>query len=272
MAEVLTIARDSLRAMLSRRSLLAIIVVAVIILIVFYLIVGHISQELNLPDPPVTGSDSSAALLADAQDRAVQAQIKQLLAIFLELVLLGGVAISILAGAFAMSREHSGGSFALILSRPIKRWHLLAGKFMGVVVLLLGYTALMGGALAVYTVAYDLELPETLAVPWLAFCLFLMLSSLTFALATVMHHSLAALLSFYSYLIWTFQVLTEGTAFHNMYVVLPSFGLFGVRNQIVGNTLEYGWDVVSVLTLYALNLTVIFLLLAYWRIHYRKVT
>ncbi len=271
MAEVLTIAGDSLRAMLSRRSLLAIIVVAVIIVVGFYVIVGNIAQELNPSDPSVSGSESGAELLADAQDRAVLAQIKQLLAIFFELVLFGGVAISILAGAFAMSREHSGGSFALILSRPIKRWQLLAGKFLGVIGLLLGYAALIGGALAIYTVAYDLEIPETLAVPWLAFCLFLMLSSLAFVLATVMHYSLAALLSFYSYLIWTFQVLTAGTVFHNVYVALPSFGLYGVRNQIVGNTLEYGWDVVSVLTLYAMDLTVIFLLLALWRLHNKKV-
>ena len=271
MAEVLVVAGDGLRAMLHRRSLLAIIVVAVILTVGFYVVVGHIAQELTPSDPSVAESESGADLLAAVQDRAVRSQIKQLVAIFFELVLLGGVAISILAGAFAMSSEHSGGSFALILTRPVKRWQLLVGKYLGVVALLLGYTALIGGALAVYTIAHDLEIPETLAVPWLAFCLFLMLSSLSFVLATVMHYAFAALLSFYSYLIWTFQVLVVDTAFYNVYVALPSFGLYGVRSQIVGNTLEYGWDVVSVLTLYALDVTLIFLLLALWRFHSKKV-
>lgn len=267
---VLAIAGDSLTAMLHRRWLLAVMIVAFLVTVVFYVVFGQMSQQALLADP--SGSEASVRALADAQLRAVQSQIRLVFGIYCEICVVGGVMLAVLVGAISMSSEFSKGPLGLILAKPVSRWQLLFGRYLGAVIVLVGYFVFMGSALAIYTVAHELvAFPAAWSVPWFAFCQFLILSSLTVVLTTVMHSNFAALLAFYSYLAWSFQVLLVDSVFYNVYYALPSFGVYSVRNQFVNRAFEFGWYEVGILTLYAVNLTVIFLLLALWRLHYKKV-
>lgn len=269
---VLAIAGDSLRAMLHRRWLLAFMIIAFIVAVVFYVVFAQMSQQALLADLSASGIETSMRSLADAQLRAAQSQIRQALGIYCEICVFGGVVLAVLVGAISMSSEFSKGSLGLILAKPVTRWQLLFGRYLGAVIVLFGYSVFMGGALAIYTVAHELvAFPAAWPVPWFAFCQFLILSSLTVVLSTLMNSNFAALLAFYSYLALYFQVLLVDSVFYNVYHALPSFGVYSVRNQFINRAFEYGWYEVGILTLYAVNLTVIFLALALWRLHYKKV-
>ena len=249
MTNILIVATDYLRALLHRRLLVALGIVVLLITLIFFMVFGQFSLGDSAPDEMTT-----------------------VLAVFYGFSGFFGSLIAIYVGASAVHSEMNRGTIAMILARPISRWQFLLGKCVGAVVVLLSYSLIMGGVMAVYTLVFDLEaVPAMRFAPWLTFCQFLIMGTLALVLSTVMHPSVAGVLAFFSDLGWVFEFfVTEGPFFYISYV-LPSYSLYNVWIQLIGTAPLYGWSDVGMLTLYAFDLSAIFVLLAMWRLRYKEV-
>ncbi|MXW54954.1 MAG: ABC transporter permease subunit [Gammaproteobacteria bacterium] len=250
MNNVLVVALDYLRALLHRRLLIALVIVVLLITLIFFMVFASVSR-----------------LLEESQ------QLIAVLVVFYAITSFCGCLVAIYVGASAIHTEISQGSIAMILARPVSRWQFLLGKYIGAVAVLLGYSLAMGGLMAVYILVFDLDaLPATRYAPWMTFCQFLIMGTLALVLSTIMHPSIAAVLAFFSDLGWVFEFfVTEGPFFYISYA-LPSYNLYNVWIHLISTTPLYGWGDVTMLTLYAFDLALIFFLLAMWRLRYKEVT
>lgn len=250
MTALLVITADYLRTLTHRRFLLALLISMFIITLLFYFI---IEQFVNDPQ--------------------FRPQMSVALSVFYAFSAFCGTVAAIYVGAGAISGEISRGTIAMVLCRPVMRWQFLLGKLIGGLIVLLGYSLIMGGVMAFYGLVHDLDmLPVMRYGPWLTFCQFLMMCSLALALSTVMHPAVAGVLTFFSDLSWVFELfVTDGPFFYVSYV-LPSYGPFNIWIQFVGSSSIYGWSDVILLTLYALDVSLILVLLAMWRLRYKEVT
>lgn len=281
MNKVLAIAMDNVRALLHKRILLALMLGVLIVTALFYFGISQLAQGIDPIDLLAATTESnteasqpplSAAQQAQ-QNQAAQSQIAQLLSIFYGFSAFGGLIVGIYIGASAVSSEISKGSIAMVLSRPVARWQFLLGKYIGAVAVLLGYSVLIGGAMFLYTQTHDLDaIPAIRYAPWLTFCHCLMVGSLALVLSMVMHPALAGVLAFFSDFSWLFQFVPSEGVLYYLSMALPSYQLFNLSNQFVNNSLVLGWYEVGMLTLYALDLSVTFLLLAMWRLRYKEVS
>ncbi len=250
MTNVGVVAIDYLRALLHRRLLIALAIVVVFIALIFFMVFATASQVLQ----------ESSGLLGFV------------LVVFYGITSFCGSLVAIYVGASAVHTEISQGSIAMILARPVSRWQFLLGKYIGAVAVLLGYSLAMAGLMAVYILVFDLDVfPAMRFAPWLTFCQFLIMGTLALVLSTIMHPSIAAVLAFFSDLGWVFEFfVTEGPFFYISYA-LPSYSLYNVWIQLVSATPLYGWKDLTFLTLYAFDLSLIFFLLAMWRMRYKEV-
>lgn len=250
LTNILFVATDYLRALLHRRLLIALMLAVVFMTFIFFMVFASFS----------VGADFSEGLPI-------------VLVIFYGLSSFCGCLVAIYVGASAVHSEISQGTIAMILARPVSRWQFLIGKYIGAIAVLLGYCLVMGGVMALYILVFDLDvLPAMRYAPWLTFCQFLMMGTLALVLSTVMHPSIAAVIAFFSDLGWVFEFfVTQGPFFYISYL-LPSYNLFNVWIQLMSTTPLYGWGDVAILTLYAFDLCLIFMLLAMWRLRYQEVT
>jgi ABC-type transport system involved in multi-copper enzyme maturation permease subunit len=246
---MLVIALDFLRALLHRKLLIALLLIVLIVSLIFFMVFSAVSIDAQQPG-----------------------ELATVLSIFYAISSFCGTLTAIYVGASAIHSEISRGTIAMVLARPVSRWQFLLGKYLGAISVLLGYSLIMGGLMLLYTLMYDLEVvPAMRYAPWLSFCQFLMMGSLALLLSTVMHPALAGVLAFFSDLGWMFEFfVTEGPFFYISYV-LPSYSVFNVWIQFVGTASVYSWGGLAILTLYAFDLALIFVLLAMWRLRYKEV-
>ncbi|MXZ44866.1 MAG: ABC transporter permease [Gammaproteobacteria bacterium] len=281
MSNVLAIAIDSIRALLHKRILLAVIVGMLIMTAIVYFGLGAISHFVD-PEELLEATEESSTeeaqpALTEAEQlqraQAAQSQMAEILSVFYAFSAFGGIIVGIYIGASAVSSEINKGSIAMVLSRPVARWQFLLGKYVGAVVVLLGYCALIGAAMFFYTQTHEMgDIPALRYTPWLTFCHCLMIGSLALTLSMVMHPALAGVLAFFSDFSWLFSLIPSEGFLYYLSMALPSYQLFNVSDQFINNALVLGWYEVGMLTLYAFDLSVIFLVLAMWRLRYKEVS
>lgn len=281
MSKVLAIAVDSIRALLHKRVLLAVMVGMLIITALFYFGLSAFAEYVDpiefLEATEESSTEEAQPTFSEAQQlqraQAARSQIAQILTVFYMFSSFGGTIVGIYIGASAVSSEINKGSIAMVLSRPVARWQFLMGKYIGAVAVLLGYCALIGGAMVFFTQAHGLgDVPALQYAPWLTFCHCLMVGSLALALSMVMHPALAGVLAFFSDFSWLFGLIPSEGFLYYLSMALPSYQLFNLSDQFINNALVLGWYEVGMLTLYAFDLSAIFLLLAMWRLRYKEVS
>ncbi|MCY4476761.1 MAG: ABC transporter permease subunit [Gammaproteobacteria bacterium] len=296
MTNIFLIARDSVRALLHRRLLLAIMLVMLILIVIFSLVLGRFNgitadgapppdtavaeQGLQAPQPEPESFQEAleraqpppAAAPDDEAREAMQMLSNQALVQFFGLVAFGGMVVALFIGATAVSSDVRSGSITMILSRPVARWQFLVGKFGGAMAVLFGYSVLAALAMVVFTQVNGLDaVPAVRYAPWLMFCQNLIYATFALALSMLMHPIIAGILPVFLTGDLFFTLFSSGNPAHYMHFLLPTYGPFNATNQFTSGTLM-GWDEVAVLTLYALDLAVIFLLLAMWRFRSKAVT
>ncbi|MCY3883759.1 MAG: ABC transporter permease subunit [Gammaproteobacteria bacterium] len=250
MNSLLFITGDYLRTLMHRRFLLAFLISMFIITLLFYFII-----EQFVDDPQI------------------RPQLFIALAIFYAFSSFIGTIAAIYVGASAISGEISRGTIAMLLCRPVVRWQFLLGKLVGALIVMLGYSLIMGGVMVFYCFVHDLDmLPVMRFAPWLTFCQFLMMCSLALALSTVMHPAVAGVLTFFSDLSWVFELFVRDGPFYYVSYVLPSYGPFNAWMDFLGTSSIYSWGDLSLLTLYAFDVALILVLLAMLRLRYKEVT
>ena len=298
MTSILMIARDSVRALLHRRLLLALMVVMLVLTVIFSIVLSQINSRIfdsaSAPPPPAAaaveqepaapGEDPQS--FQDALKRAapppepvptepmlqeMQAAGAQMLSQFYGFTAFGGMIVALFIGATAVSSDVRSGAITMILARPVTRWQFLAGKFGGAMMVLFGYSLLTAIALVIFTQVHELDVvPALRYAPWLMFCRNLIFASFALALSMLMPPILAGILPVFVSGDLFFGLLSSSNPIHYLHFLLPPYGPFNATNQFTSGVLM-GWDEVAILTVYALDLAVIFCLLAMWRFRSKAV-
>lgn len=295
MTNVLLIARDNIRALMHRRVLLAIMLVMLIIIVLFSLVVSQfnrISVESGPapaaavteqgPEAPRPEPETFQEALERAQPppdaasdeemrQAIQSVGAQALSQFYGVVSFGGMIVALFIGATAVSGDVRSGSITMILSRPVTRWQFLLGKFGGAMAVLFGYSALAALAMVIFTQVNELDtVPAVRYAPWLMLCQNLIYATFALVLSMLMHPIIAGILPVFISGDLFFNLFSSGNPVHYLHFLFPTYGPFNATTQFTSGALM-GWDEVAILTVYALDLAVIFLLLTMWRFRSKAV-
>ncbi len=264
MNAVILIAGDSIRALLHRRLLVALMLVMLGITVVFSQLLGQMQDRL-------LRSAEQAAEAADGGLNAEQAeQIREgmdvagsaFMAGFYGLTAFGCTLVALFICSMAVSSDIRQGTIYAVLSKPVSRAQFLLGKYCGALVVLGGYAAIAGIAMAIFAHTNELDLNVAARyAPWLMFCQSLMLGSLALLLSLWIHPVIAAVIAYFA----SASFLASPNP---LYFILPSPDRFNVAMLIMQGRLIASEDVMM-LTLYAFDVAAILILLALWRFRSR---
>ena len=244
MTPILRIAGDSLRGLaMHNRPLVA--------LVFAWPLLSSLGAVLLTPADPGTG-ETGPPPMVDVETI--------ILAAFSTFTTFVGNLLALLIGSTIVAADIRRGTIQQILSGPVTRLRLLLGRFCAAAAAMLAWSLAAGIAFAITALGRGEGLAQAaLLAPWLMFCENLMLGSAALLLSLLMHPALAGVAAF----------LASARLFSHpnpLYYILPSYDRFAfdlLQSQPV--PLE---DLV-ILTLYALDVAVIFLLLALWRFRSR---
>ena len=268
MKALLLIAGDSVRALLHRRLLLALMIASLAVTVAFSVMFARTTIDLKgFPDQPRTSTPGGGKDRSDAERRRMRDPLEQaslgFQTAFYAVTGFGGSLVALFIFGTAVSTEIRTGTIRLTLARPVSRLQFLLGKFLGGVIVMAGYTILASAAMLAFAYSQHMTVsPAMQFAPWLMFCKQLMLGSVALLLSLFVHPLIAAILAFFA-----------GNGFYAhpnpLYYVLPSYGDFDLYGEIFSGKLVSASDV-AFLTLYAADFTAIMLLLALWRFRTRE--
>lgn len=265
MNPTLLVAVDSIRALLHRRLLVALMLALLGLTAVFSVTVTKVKKSI------LEASELAAGMKDGELSEAEQEQARQgidqagsfFLAGFYWFSAFGGTVVALFICCTAVASDLRRGTIHMILAKPVTRSQFLLGKYCGAIAVLFGYSLLAGIALVIFTQVNDLELNLAAQyAPWLMFCQSLMVGSVAMLLSLLLHPILAAVVAFFA---------SAGffSSPNPLYFVLPSYDQFNVFGLIMNGRLIALEDILT-LTIYAFDVAAIFLLLALWRFRSRE--
>lgn len=267
---IFLIARDSIRALLHQRLLIALMLVSLAATVVFSFLAREVRQNVSSQFVDVnfqTNSPVFQKMNADDQKKmneAMEQGMSEVQSFFYAAASFGGSLVSLFIFSTAVSSEIRRGTIRLTLSKPVSRIQYLLGKYLGGVAVMAVYAVIASLAMVLFSASNHVELSPVLKyAPWLMFCRQLMLGSLAMLLSLLIPPAIAGALAFFA-----------GNGFYSpdnpLYYILPSYRAFNLFTQILGGSLMSGHDVI-LLTLYAMDFVVLMLLLAWWRFQTKEV-
>ena len=267
---IFLIARDSIRALLHQRLLIALILVSLAMTVVSSIIMNY--QRKSIDNEFLDGADTNSSFfknMSEDDKRRMQESMEQTTsmveAFFYAAGSFGGSLVSLFIFSTAVTSEIRRGTIRLTLSKPISRIQYLLGKYLGGIVVMAAYAIIASLAMLLFSASSHVELSPVMKwAPWLMFCRQLMLGSLAMLLSLFVHPAIASALAFFA-----------GNGFYSMdhnplYYLLPSYGPFNVFQKILTGSLMNENDVL-LLTLYALDFVILMLLFAWWRFQGKEV-
>ena|SRR5947209_5456096 len=220
------------------------------------------------------------AVTSAANASQMQSLVLSEIASIMVLITACGSMLAAWAAADTVASEMRSGTILAVMARPVHRWEFLAGKFLGVM-LLMGVYVLMMLALS-YLLAWMggekfQDVPWALVVyPLLRYAIY---SAISMLLVTVIHPVLAfasvLAISVAATLIDPAQQYSTlfGTWVRNIvYVILPSTTLLSEQRFLVIKSATLNrtnWFEHLTAVGYGLDYAAVFLLLAMWSFHYR---
>jgi len=270
MNAIFLIARDSVRALLHQRLLIALMLVSLAATIVFSFLTREVRQNVSsqFVDDSAPTNSPVYQKMSDSDRKKMNEMMEQSMSavegFFYAATSFGGSLVSLFIFSTAVSSEIRRGTIRLTLSKPVSRIQYLLGKYLGGIVVMAAYAVIASLAMLLFSASNHLELSPVLKyAPWLMFCRQLMLGSLAMLLSLFMPPAVGCALAFFA-----------GNGFYSsgnpLYYILPSYKPFNLFGQILGGSLMSGHDVV-LLTLYAADFIVLMLLLAWWRFQTKEV-
>ncbi|HEV2327354.1 MAG TPA: ABC transporter permease subunit [Verrucomicrobiae bacterium] len=266
---IFLIARDSIRALLHQRLLIALILVSLAMTVVASILMNFERREIN--DRFLDSAQTNSSIdknMSDEDKRRMQESMEQgvsaIEAFFYAAGSFGGSLVSLFIFGTAVSSEIRRGTIRLTLSKPVSRVQYLLGKYLGGVVVMAGYAIIASLAMLLFSASSHVDISPVMKwAPWLMFCRQLMLGSLAMLLSLFMHPAIAGALAFFA-----------GNGFYSisnpLYYLFPSYAPFNVFLKILEGSIMGGHDVV-LLTLYAVDFVILMLLLAWWRFQRKEV-
>ena len=220
------------------------------------------------------------AMTSAANDQQMQSYVLSVVASIMSLVSGCGSMLAAWAAADTVAAEMKSGTILAVMARPVRRWEFLAGKYLGVMLLMTVYVFMMFGLS--YLLAW-MGGEKIQSTPWVLLVYplvrYAIYSAATVLLVTVMHPVLASAAvmtisvaasvidpgQHYASLFWTW-------AHHAAYAILPCTTLLSEQRFLVIThaTLKRTTWVEHLITLaYGLDYALVWLLLAMWSFHYR---
>ena len=264
MSTVLLIAGDSIRALLHQRLLVALMLVTLGLTIFFSVLLTEAKEWF------AQNLDSSAALDQNGPFDAENLNPMRMgmmgsfvMALFYWFTALCGTVVTLFICASAVATDIRRGTIHIILAKPVSRAQFLLGKYCGAVAVMFGYSLLTGIALMLFAYANVLNLNQAFRyAPWLMFCHNLMVGSVALLLSLLIPPPLAAVVAY-------FASASFLSVSNPLYFILPSYDRFDVFKLIISGKLITLSDI-TLLTLYAFDVTTIFLLLTLWRFNTKE--
>ena len=264
MRPTLLIAGDSLRNLLHQRLLVALVLGTLALASAASVAMNYLTETV------VQASESASEANEGELDEAQLEQMRQSMESTGTMVLGGFCWFTALAGSLvtvficctAVAGDIRRGTIRMILSRPVSRGHFLLGRFCGAVAVMLAFSVLSAASFVIYSYGHGLDLKLALAyAPWLMLCQNLMMGAGALLLSLLVHPAIAGVVAF-------FASASYFSAPNPLYYILPSYDRFNLFYLFLQRRM-ISLEEVFVLTLYALDVTAILLLLAWWRFRSR---
>ena len=264
MRTTLLIAGDSLRALLHQRLLVVLVLGTLGLASAASVGMSYFTNKV------VQASKSASEANEGELDEAQLEQMRQGLEMSGTMVLGGFCWFTALAGSLvtlficctAVAGDLRRGTIRTILSRPVSRGHFLLGRFCGAAVVMLAFSLLSAASFVIYSYGHGLDLKLALAyAPWLMLCQNLMMGAAALLLSLLVHPAIAGVVAL-------FASASYFSAPNPLYYILPSYDRFSLFHLFLQRRM-ISLEEIFVLTLYALDVTAIFLLLAWWRFRSR---
>lgn len=193
-----------------------------------------------------------------------------------------GSLLSAWAAADAVSSEMTSGTILALMARPVKRWEFLAGKFLGVMMLMMAYSLMMFGLSWLLAVIGGERIHSStwvlLVYPMVRYAIW---AAVAMMLATffrpIIAMGIVALLSIGAAVVATTDFAMHAAVvrygLYAIHAVLPSTNLLSESRflEITKASLKQtGWLEHATTVAYGLDYALVFLLLAMWSFHYRS--
>lgn len=204
---------------------------------------------------------------------SLRVEVKFFKDVAITVIFLFGMVATLILVSTQLSGEIESRTIYNVLSKPVRRWELVVGKFAGTIVAIAGAVAPMVGILIFFIIVDRggswLEALKASYLLWLGFAV---LSAAALGIAsfsgTIVTVALTVLLFVVSYLkgaVTAYLALVSNselpaTLGQALYYLLPNFENFNVRTAVVHDRI-LPWTYVGRTSLYALALTVFFLYL-----------
>lgn len=269
MTQIYVIALDSIRGLLRQRLLLGIIIASLGLTILSSAALGKMHKSIAAVSDEEEGTTSGEGsnTLSDEDRRQLAASMEMastlIQAGFYGAALFGGTIVALLVFSTAVSTEIRTGTIRVTLSKPVSRTQYILGKYLGGLVVLLGYAIVASIAMLAFARSQGLDLSPALRyAPWLMLCRQLMLGSAAMLLSLFVRPVIASVLAF-------FVSDTFLAPPNPLYYVLPSYSRFNAIPHVLSGSLIDPHELL-LLTLYGLDLVAICLLLALWRFRHQE--
>ncbi|MFB0517782.1 MAG: ABC transporter permease [Acidobacteriota bacterium] len=184
-----------------------------------------------------------------------------------------GVLMAVLIGITLVSREIEKKTIHNILSKPIRRYQFLLGKYGGLLltILIMDFIMTLGLLLTLYVKSGRFEFSLLLAMS-LFFCELLIITAFAIFFSTFTTPILSSIFTLAVYIVghlsWNLLALKERiTSFWGkalctlLYYLLPNLENFNIKNEVV-HQLSVGWKTVFLAIGYGISYSVVILLLA----------
>jgi ABC-type transport system involved in multi-copper enzyme maturation permease subunit len=201
-------------------------------------------------------------------------EIKFFKDVAMTVIFLFGTMATLILVSTQLSGEIESRTIYNVLSKPVRRWELVTGKFVGTIAAIALSIAPMVGILAFFIhTDQGGSILEAIKASYLLWLAFTVLSAVALGIASfstsIVAASLTVLVFVISYLkgaVTTYIALASRNAFavylgQALYYLLPNFENFNTRTAVV-HALTIPWAYVARTSLYALALVTLFLYLS----------
>ena len=210
-----------------------------------------------------------------------QAYVLELVSVIMYMVSGCGSLLAAWAAADAVATEMKSGTILAVMARPIKRWEFLAGKYLGVLMLMGFYVLMMLGLSYVLAWMGGQRIQTTpwvlVVYPMLRYAIY---AAMAMALVTILHPvvswGITVLLAVLAVLVLPTKQETNAILRglkYGLYVILPSTQLLSEERFLTikdASLKPVGWLEHVVTLSYGIDYALVLLLVAMWSFHYRS--
>jgi ABC-type transport system involved in multi-copper enzyme maturation permease subunit len=229
---------------------------------------------------PLLGMKAMAGM---GQAQQAQTMVLDLVSAIMALVSGTGSLLAAWCAADSVSSELKSGTILAVMARPVNRWEFLLGKYLGVVILMSVYVTMMYGLSWLLAWIGGAQLHSTtwvlFAYPLVRYAIY---GAIALALVTVLHPVMTmGIIVFLAVLALIVEPGVNAAHSHWQYIriplwiLLPSTSLLSEERflTITHASLKQATWLEHLTTLcYGLDYALVFLLLAIWSFHYRRLT